>query len=99
MVVEKPFGADLDDAMALNALIARSFDERDVFRIDHFLAKQTVLEWFPNIALPGDLSQELPQPAQFEDASELLSEDDMAEIVACGRPSADFSSYSRKPAR
>jgi coenzyme F420-dependent glucose-6-phosphate dehydrogenase len=47
-------------------------------------AKHTALEWFPNIALPGDLSQELPQPAQFEDASELLSEDDMAEIVACG---------------
>jgi len=51
---------------------------------DEQKAKQTALEWFPNIALPGDLSQELPQPAQFEDASELLSEDDMAEIVACG---------------
>ncbi len=44
LVVEKPFGTDLDDAKALNALIARSFDERDVFRIDHFLAKQTVLD-------------------------------------------------------
>jgi glucose-6-phosphate 1-dehydrogenase len=44
LVVEKPFGADLADAKALNALIARSFDERDVFRIDHFLAKQTVLD-------------------------------------------------------
>ena len=44
LVVEKPFGTDLDDAKALNALIARSFDERDVFRIDHFVAKQTVLD-------------------------------------------------------
>ena len=44
LVIEKPFGADLEDAKALNALIARSFDERDVFRIDHFLAKQTVLD-------------------------------------------------------
>jgi glucose-6-phosphate 1-dehydrogenase len=44
LVVEKPFGADLADAKELNALIARSFDERDVFRIDHFLAKQTVLD-------------------------------------------------------
>lgn len=44
LVVEKPFGTDLDDAKALNALIAQSFDERDVFRIDHFLAKQTVLD-------------------------------------------------------
>jgi coenzyme F420-dependent glucose-6-phosphate dehydrogenase len=51
---------------------------------DEQKAKQTALEWFPNIALPGDLSQELSQPAQFEDASELLSGDDMAEIVACG---------------
>ena len=44
LVVEKPFGADLEDAVALNAIIAHSFDERDVFRIDHFLAKQTVLD-------------------------------------------------------
>jgi coenzyme F420-dependent glucose-6-phosphate dehydrogenase len=47
-------------------------------------AKKTALEWFPNIATPGELSQELPQPAHFEQAAELLSEDDMAEIVACG---------------
>jgi coenzyme F420-dependent glucose-6-phosphate dehydrogenase len=46
--------------------------------------KKTALEWFPNIALPGELSQELPQPAHFEQAADLLSEDDMAEIVACG---------------
>jgi coenzyme F420-dependent glucose-6-phosphate dehydrogenase len=51
---------------------------------DEESAKQTALEWFPNIALPGDLSQELPQPAHFEQASELLSEEEMAEIVACG---------------
>jgi glucose-6-phosphate 1-dehydrogenase len=44
LVVEKPFGADLEDAIALNAIIGHSFDERDVFRIDHFLAKQTVLD-------------------------------------------------------
>jgi coenzyme F420-dependent glucose-6-phosphate dehydrogenase len=51
---------------------------------DEESAKQTALEWFPNIALPGDLSQELPQPAHFEQASELLSEEEMVEIVACG---------------
>ena len=44
LVVEKPFGADLEDAKALNELIEHSFDERDVFRIDHFIAKQTVLD-------------------------------------------------------
>jgi coenzyme F420-dependent glucose-6-phosphate dehydrogenase len=47
-------------------------------------AKTTALDWFPNIALPGELSQELPQPEHFEQAASLLSEDDMAEIVACG---------------
>jgi G6PDH family F420-dependent oxidoreductase len=47
-------------------------------------AKRTALEWFPNIALGGELTQELPQPAHFEQAADLLSEDDMAEIVACG---------------
>jgi coenzyme F420-dependent glucose-6-phosphate dehydrogenase len=51
---------------------------------DEEQAKRTALEWFPNIALPGELSQELPAPAHFEQAVELLSEDDMAEIVACG---------------
>jgi coenzyme F420-dependent glucose-6-phosphate dehydrogenase len=51
---------------------------------DERKAKRTALEWFPNIALPGELSQELPVPAHFEQAVELLSEDDMSEIVACG---------------
>jgi glucose-6-phosphate 1-dehydrogenase len=44
VVIEKPFGTDLADAKALNELIAKSFDEHHVFRIDHFLAKQTVLD-------------------------------------------------------
>jgi coenzyme F420-dependent glucose-6-phosphate dehydrogenase len=51
---------------------------------DEQQARRTALEWFPNIALPGELSQELPQPAHFEQAVELLGEDDLAEIVACG---------------
>ena len=45
---------------------------------------RTALEWFPNIALGGELTQELPQPAHFEQAAELLSEDDIAQIAACG---------------
>ena len=44
LVIEKPFGKDLADAKALNALIAQHFDEHDIFRIDHFLAKSTVLD-------------------------------------------------------
>ncbi|PZG02446.1 glucose-6-phosphate dehydrogenase [Micromonospora deserti] len=43
LVVEKPFGAGLADARQLNEAIHGCFAEDDVFRVDHFLAKQTVL--------------------------------------------------------
>ncbi|MDQ4089097.1 MAG: glucose-6-phosphate dehydrogenase [Actinomycetota bacterium] len=42
IVVEKPFGADLQSAQALNRLLHRHFAEDTVFRMDHFLGKQTV---------------------------------------------------------
>jgi glucose-6-phosphate 1-dehydrogenase len=42
VVVEKPFGHDLPSARALNALLHRCFDEREIFRIDHYLGKETV---------------------------------------------------------
>jgi glucose-6-phosphate 1-dehydrogenase len=42
IVVEKPFGTDLSEARALNALLGQHFPERAVFRMDHFLGKQTV---------------------------------------------------------
>jgi glucose-6-phosphate 1-dehydrogenase len=42
VVLEKPFGEDLDSAKALNRLLAERFDERHVFRVDHFLAMTTV---------------------------------------------------------
>jgi glucose-6-phosphate 1-dehydrogenase len=42
VVLEKPFGEDLDSARALNRLLAERFDERHVFRVDHFLAMSTV---------------------------------------------------------
>ena len=38
VVLEKPFGEDLDSALALNRLLAEVVDERHVFRVDHFLA-------------------------------------------------------------
>ena len=44
LVVEKPFGVDEADARRLNQAIGGCFAEDDVFRIDHFLAKQTVLD-------------------------------------------------------
>jgi glucose-6-phosphate 1-dehydrogenase len=42
IVVEKPFGRDLESAKALNATIAEVFKENQVYRIDHYLGKDTV---------------------------------------------------------
>ncbi|HSJ36016.1 MAG TPA: glucose-6-phosphate dehydrogenase [Acidimicrobiia bacterium] len=42
VVVEKPFGFDLDSAHHLNALLHDWLDESQIFRIDHYLAKETV---------------------------------------------------------
>ncbi len=42
VVVEKPFGHDLASAKALNQLILDKMDESQVYRIDHFLGKETV---------------------------------------------------------
>ena len=42
IVVEKPFGRDLASARALNAELTGIFDERQIFRIDHYLGKETV---------------------------------------------------------
>jgi glucose-6-phosphate 1-dehydrogenase len=42
LVVEKPFGHDLDSAIELDRGIQRHFKENQVFRIDHYLAKETV---------------------------------------------------------
>jgi glucose-6-phosphate 1-dehydrogenase len=42
VVVEKPFGRDLDSARRLNRLVHEVLDERQIFRIDHYLGKETV---------------------------------------------------------
>jgi glucose-6-phosphate 1-dehydrogenase len=42
VVIEKPFGNDLPSALALNKVVHAVFDEQDVFRIDHYLGKNTV---------------------------------------------------------
>ncbi|HJV05019.1 MAG TPA: glucose-6-phosphate dehydrogenase, partial [Actinomycetota bacterium] len=42
IVVEKPFGLDLDSARDLNARLHRVFDEAQIFRIDHYMGKGTV---------------------------------------------------------
>jgi len=42
VVVEKPFGRDLNSARELNAILEKSFPESAIFRIDHFLGKEPV---------------------------------------------------------
>src|SRR5437879_2734529 len=42
IVVEKPFGRDLSSARALNATLHQVFDEQSIFRIDHYLGKESV---------------------------------------------------------
>jgi glucose-6-phosphate 1-dehydrogenase len=42
VVVEKPFGRDLESAEELNAILHNAFDEDAIYRIDHFLGKESV---------------------------------------------------------
>jgi glucose-6-phosphate 1-dehydrogenase len=42
VIVEKPFGRDLASAMELNRVAARTLDESQIYRIDHYLGKETV---------------------------------------------------------
>lgn len=42
LVIEKPIGYDLESAQALNRTLTASFDESQIFRIDHYLGKETV---------------------------------------------------------
>jgi len=42
LVIEKPFGRDLESAQQLNRLVHQFFDESQVYRIDHYLGKETV---------------------------------------------------------
>ncbi len=42
VIVEKPFGVDLKSAKQLNTDLQRVFDERQIYRIDHYLGKETV---------------------------------------------------------
>ena len=42
VIIEKPFGRSLESAGALNACVRRAFAEHQVYRIDHYLGKETV---------------------------------------------------------
>ncbi len=42
LVIEKPFGSDLESAKKLNQSISKVFDEKDIYRIDHYVAKEMI---------------------------------------------------------
>jgi len=48
LVVEKPFGRDLDSARALSKELQEVFPESEVYRIDHYLGKETVQKSWPS---------------------------------------------------
>ncbi len=51
---------------------------------DEASARRTAHEWWPNAAVPGELSQELPTPAFFEQAAQRVTEEQIAEAIVCG---------------
>jgi coenzyme F420-dependent glucose-6-phosphate dehydrogenase len=51
-------------------------------------ARKTAHEWWPTAALHGEVSQELPNPAQFTDLAQSVTEDQVAGVITCG-PDAD----------
>ncbi|MDQ4081459.1 MAG: TIGR03557 family F420-dependent LLM class oxidoreductase, partial [Actinomycetota bacterium] len=51
---------------------------------DEEKAKETALAVWPNAAIKGELSQELPNPEHFEQAAQMVTLDDVAESVPCG---------------
>jgi coenzyme F420-dependent glucose-6-phosphate dehydrogenase len=60
---------------------------------DEAQARRTAMEFWPQVALPGEASQELPLPRHFEQASKAASEDDVAEMIVCG---PDVDAYLRQ---
>lgn len=62
---------------------------------DERRARATAYRLWPNEQLPGELAQILPTPAHFEQASDLVSEDMVAEAVPCG-PDLDLHARAIK---
>ncbi len=47
-------------------------------------ARKTAHEWWPTVAIPGESTQELPNPAHFEQLAEIVTEDMVAKEIPCG---------------
>ena len=62
VVIEKPFGRDLDSAVRLNREVGKVFRERQVYRIDHYLGKETVRNLLVFRFAQRDLRADLEPP-------------------------------------
>jgi coenzyme F420-dependent glucose-6-phosphate dehydrogenase len=51
---------------------------------DRRTAVETAMRYWPTAALKGELTQELPLPRHFEQAAEMVTEDQVAEVIVCG---------------
>jgi coenzyme F420-dependent glucose-6-phosphate dehydrogenase len=51
---------------------------------DEAAARHTAYKYWPTAAVRGELSQELPTPAHFEQAAKMVREEDVAEAIICG---------------
>lgn len=75
VILEKPFGTDLSSAKELNDALAISFDEKDIYRIDHYLGKEMVQNIlatrFFNPAVEALLNQEFVSNIQITLAEDM----------------------------
>ena len=86
VIIEKPFGKDLESARKLNDVINQRFDESQVFRIDHYLGKETVQS-----LLVQRFSNSIFEPSTTDPLPKFLN------TLACRSTSPLSSSTSRKP--
>ena len=63
---------------------------------DEKQALRTAFECWPNLGITGELSQQLPVPAHFEQAARMLREEDLAEDLVCGNDVQRFIERLRK---
>jgi coenzyme F420-dependent glucose-6-phosphate dehydrogenase len=63
---------------------------------DEGTARRTALEYWPNVALPGELSQVLPVPAHFEQAAKMVREEDIGRQIVCGPDAASHLEELRR---